>query len=531
MTVLPNRPTRPLGEIAVKHAAQTLLIILTTVGLQFGVAANAQHQDAAEQPPAFFGPVEPVRAATATPPSSAANPFRPELAAPMPNRLPLIDQVPRTTNQRPVQLAQWMPQAPTATSEANRQPQSRSGNFADIVELEPIPDSSWEEQNLPSPEWNGFQELESTEQLFLNEPAPVFSTGTWFWAGSWYARQDLVMYDLGMLRQQTIGVDTTSNLITSPGIIGNTLHPRFRTDASSYFFTPGMRLTLGRIIRRDQQNRDHMVEFTFLGLFEWSTQADFNASQTPDIDVINFPSNSDGVSTTLGTGSVIFDPASVPVGFRFADSQSYFYETDLNSLELNFVSRNRSGRDRLVCQADGTWVRHSTPTRQKKYLGGIRYMGMNEHFAYSSSATTLVPNESGLYEVLTHNHMIGLQFGMSFIEQHSSWSWGVDTKLGGLANLANRRSQVIQRQGGAGETVRNESLDEETIVFMGEASINGTYYVRPNVALRASYDFMYLTGLVRAPENLGLANNAFPALNMQGMALVHGMHFGLDLFW
>ena len=79
--------------------------------------------------------------------------------------------------------------------------------------------------------------------------------------------------------------------------------------------------------------------------------------------------------------------------------------------------------------------------------------------------------------------------------------------------------------------MRNESLDEETIVFMGEASINGTYYVRPNVALRASYDFMYLTGLVRAPENLGLANNAFPALNMQGMALVHGMHFGLDLFW
>ena len=46
----------------------------------------------------------------------------------------------------------------------------------------------------------------------------------------------------------------------------------FNIDASSPRYEPGMRLTVGRVLGRDAANRDHILEVSYLGLFEWTPE-------------------------------------------------------------------------------------------------------------------------------------------------------------------------------------------------------------------------------------------------------------------
>ena len=110
-------------------------------------------------------------------------------------------------------------------------------------------------------------------------------------------------------------------------------------------FAPGARFTLGLNLGTDPMNRLSSVNFTFMGLNNWSDQKSLT-SLSPNALYTNF------------------DPlfSTVP-GFTQADFMQYTYTSHFNSYELNFRVARRLSRDRMVLTRTengfATWRRRS----------------------------------------------------------------------------------------------------------------------------------------------------------------------------
>ena len=360
-------------------------------------------------------------------------------------------------------------------------------------EMLPVPP-----QALSSQEAAGPEEIdgEDDDPWFLwKGPPDFFSTGSWFRTGEWYTQQDIVMLHRGQ-----------PNVI----VLASDQIQRLTTVTDKHGFEAGTRMTLGRMLGRDEFNRDHMVEFTFLGLFDWAARAEIQAGNF-DIDTL-------------------LDPLTYTApGFNDADLQNFTYKSDLDSYEMNLRIRSRSGRDRMVLQPNGAWVRHNTPSKFYSILAGFRYVGIEELFIYRSRETNPPPSNDGDYKVNTHNDMFGVQFGFDATEQYSEWSWGFRAKAAALVNFADRRSRidiVAPNTTGYGEDVH-----DETLVFLGEAGLFAEYYFCPTVTLRIAYDFLYLNGLALAAENLALLPNSFPPFDTGSSVLYNGLSLGFEMYW
>ena len=200
------------------------------------------------------------------------------------------------------------------------------------------------------------------------------------------------------------------------------------------------------------------------------------------------------------------------VGFSGVNETTYRYDTNLNSYEWNYLIRTRPGRDQMALQPDGSWVRFKNSTVLNSWQLGMRMMMIDE--AVGITAQSFNQAEQGIYRVLTNNDMFGPHVGLEHLESYDRWSWGMRARLGALANLIDRRSNYFGTD--AIQTfTRQEKITTEQLSFVGEWGMFGMYQLRPNLALRAGYDVMYVTGLSLAPENLGL-QPTFPDLNSTG---------------
>jgi hypothetical protein len=96
-------------------------------------------------------------------------------------------------------------------------------------------------------------------------------------------------------------------------------------------------------------------------------------------------------------------------------------------------------------------------------------------------------------------------------------------------NFADRRSSLVQDDGNAiGRRFQN--LSEEHLAALLEGSLFGSLNIRPNLAMRFSYDIMYITGVGIAPYNLGL-DDVFPPFSTTGGAVYHGASAGFEATW
>ena len=153
-------------------------------------------------------------------------------------------------------------------------------------------------------------------------------------------------------------------------------------------------MTLGHFLGRDSKNRDYSLEFTFDGGYKWFTEESLN-SRAPN-----------AIFTLV-------DPVETPTPFNDASVQSFSYESNFNSYELNLRIERRLSRDRIVHARDGSWVRTLDPAVLPAYLCGLRVVSMHDHFAYFSQNSN-AQTRSGQYFVATHNDMIGFQKGLKY---------------------------------------------------------------------------------------------------------------------
>ena len=190
---------------------------------------------------------------------------------------------------------------------------------------------------------------------------------------------------------------------------------------------PAMRLTVGRFVGRDWENRDHSIEASFLGINDYET--------------------GQGIRSQTDGGLVLLLDQKQG-GINGADVWTTEYSSRFHSIEADLRLRCRPDKDRLVMAPDGTWTRQYTSSYIPSGLLGVRYANLNEDYSFDSRAFGLIRTPAGEltpltraefgadHDIETQNDLIGLQVGGDFINQRERWYWGVRGKAGIFVNFA-----------------------------------------------------------------------------------------------
>ena len=352
-------------------------------------------------------------------------------------------------------------------------------------------------------------------------PTAIFSTNDWFRSGFWYTEQSVKL----LLKTDIPAVVFGGEGLATDPFTGDPFFALQEISAKQATFTyeAGADLTIGRFLGRDISNRDHALEFTFMGLFDYTGRAQIEADTQA---LLTFITPSPGVTRVLGFGP--------------ADVLALDWESSLDSYELNFRVMSRPGRDRMALQPNGRWIRHSSPSKLKSFLIGFRSVHLEEDLLFrgegtAQDATNQLFFEEGSYSVRVDNELYGLQLGFDTREKFAKATWGVGVKAAGLFNFARRESRLdtLSRADITGDILtqnRDQDIRDENLTLLLEVGVDGAYYLRPNFALRASYDLLYLQGVGSAPENAFLGPT-FPRFELTGDALYHGLSLGFEMVW
>jgi hypothetical protein len=345
------------------------------------------------------------------------------------------------------------------------------------------------------------------EPLDLDAPAPATSSGEWVRNGCWYFQQSVEYMS------RSTGVRNSIQLCTDFSFIGLVLpHDRaFLQIPVGMGFDPGLRSTFGRYLGRDARNRDHALEFTYLGLTHWGAAGGLTSLQ-PDALFSNI------------------DPSFHVAAFNGSNKQTFAQTSDFNSYELNYRIDRRLSRDRMVYTRDSTWVRECTPTTLPSLFAGIRAVSINERLAWFAQSGGLVP-ANGAYHVATHNDLVGVQAGMDWFYERSDWRVGIRTKGGSLVNWTTQSSQVqiLDSNGTPLQPNRDEHAREHIAAFVGELNFIGQYQIRPKFGLRFSYDLMWVTNLTLAQNQLTFNPNTTPEISASNSLFFQGLSVGCEL--
>jgi hypothetical protein len=316
--------------------------------------------------------------------------------------------------------------------------------------------------------------------------------------------------------------------------------------------------TIGHYFCRDRNNFDHFVEFTFWGLNSWSRSASTPGYLVP---IYNETSQySQAQATLIANGVQIPDisgqegslrtpfpvvPQELPGGtttdrvlsdaFNFATEHTIFYRSTMNNFEIDGRFSPRGREDQLVMQPNGRWRRECQQGTYMSYLYGIRYMQIDERFnLHSVSQITnggVTTNGLGDYDILTHNDMLGIQIGADMTFRKCRWAWGVRSKLGTYINFANQGSSISAGATNLPNVSISSAGTKHDAALIGEVGFEASYKFRPNLVGRAGWDFMWITGVALAPDQLQFTSSPTNTVNVNGTIFSQGLTLGLEWLW
>lgn len=292
-------------------------------------------------------------------------------------------------------------------------------------------------------------------------------------------------------------VSRTVNFSTD-GILGDTVLSSNSLDFNdAYGFRAGIAAQLGA---------GSNVEFNFLG-------------------ALNFHARADVDSPTNNLFHTFSDFGSNPfLGFQETD-QAYHhdiaYSSSLNSFEMSY-RRRWQGRN---CRLQGSW------------LGGIRYISMNEDFTHHTLANIngnpAAPRFMN-YTTSTINSLTGFQIGGdAWLTVIPGLRVGGELKAGLYGNYTHQNTSIFAT------SIPNglfERTSQNGAAFVSELNLGFTYRVNYHWTVRASYDFLYLDGVALAIENFNsgppfVAGQRPLFFNNNGDVFLHGATLGLEYVW
>ncbi|QDU57620.1 BBP7 family outer membrane beta-barrel protein [Aeoliella mucimassa] len=369
-----------------------------------------------------------------------------------------------------------------------------------------VEDSIITEEGVGAPSTYGsYADLNDSVNMWGCRPAITESTGTWLRRGWWYTEIDAVVLNRMWKRDDVeFGSDSASTKglhveRSDPGAGGN------------------VRFTLGRFLFRDMKNRDHTVEFSAFG------GSDFSQSDT--------------LTSSTG-GQTLFVPTSIShfnTAFDGAESMSIYYDSSLSSFEVNYLVKERMGRDRMMLNPNGEWVRRANKGVTRQFIAGLRYVDLEEHLDWTADNISSLNNEDGSYNIYTNNDLFGMQIGGSMLFENDRWNVEILGKGGPFLNDAKARSRmtVTDATATSGISADNSYLvenRESSLAFVGEFRLVARYHLRPNLSLRAGWQMMYITSVATAPDqaNFSPDEGRFP---YTGDPFYNGAIFGFESYW
>lgn len=335
----------------------------------------------------------------------------------------------------------------------------------------------------------------SIERVFDCEPALLESTGTWLRRGFWSAELDVTFLDRIWRRD---------NLLLGGQISNNTLNSSLTVNGGVSGAEASPRLKISRFFFRDHLNRDHTMEVVLYGGGQWSQNARLDATDGSSLTVL------------VDNGNPSFDSAT---------SYQFGYDNRFNSFEMNYHLKSRMLHDRMELEPSGHWVRRAQPSNTRTLLFGLRFLTLDENFAWNAfgipdsinDADTLT--ETGNYRVTSDNNLIGPQAGFSWTHERARWSLGIQTKGGMFWNHTDTSSTFDVTGGGASG---NSSTQVDNISFVSEGSIISKWHLRPNFSLRAGLELLYISSIAHAVEQV----NFIPVSTGQNVATGDSTYMG-----
>lgn len=406
--------------------------------------------------------------------------------------------------------------------------------------LPPVPDSESAETSLPPESEEPWMSDEGDAgqlepypmdqyNMFPCDPMLLESSGTWLRRGFWYSEVDAMLLnrqwrkDPFILIQQPVGL--TINPIGQQVAIFNNL--------SAFGNKPGVetvpRLTLGRFLFRDHRNRDHVAEFTIYGGGEWTQDGQLNANPnnslgTTTLSVPVSLGNGNRFIQTVGQGNASFDGAR---------TSQYRYDPRFNSFELNYLVKDRMGRDHMEMDPSGHWVRRAGPSVSLSMLAGIRFFDLNESLSWTAS--DFDPNaglmgDEGSVNVQTDNNLFGTQVGFGWIQESARWSLGARAKSGLYANIIDVMASSTVPTTDA-TVMSDKTLQADQISFITEAELLAKWHLQPNLSLRAGLQALYVARVALAPYNISFVPGGAPNVNYDGDPVFLGGSIGFEGYW
>lgn len=328
----------------------------------------------------------------------------------------------------------------------------------------------------------------------------------------------------------------------------------------------GYDVTIGHYFCRDRNNNDHFVEFSFWGLNSWSQLKTATGYQVPiyaedegydaaTAGLINsgeaMPEASGEFRGSLRTPYPMIlteledateQQKTLSLAFNNGIEYDYSYRSTINNFEINGRFSPRGAADRLVLTPDGRWQRRCQPGTYMSYLYGVRFLQLDETFAFHSVSrgqfadvwTAEVQDAVGDYSIATHNSLLGLQIGGTMSFRNCRWEWGVQSKVGPYLNFANQISTIYAATING---THHDAFDQRLVAnrcgasLIGEVGFHATYKFQPNLMGRAAYDFMWITNVALGPEQIQFAAVPTNRINANGGIFAQGVSLGLEWMW
>ena len=354
------------------------------------------------------------------------------------------------------------------------------------------------------------------------------------------------------LQPETIG-STVLNL-PFPGEL-------FNVHQAGFNAAPGYYTTISHYVCRDCGGHDDFVEFTFWGFNSWSAGAVLAPGVLANQQVITPDPNTPSFTYHIGRLNTQFKINNVNlgglsgldnvnqvigvVGFDGADSQQFSESSEIQNFEVNFRMHPRPNPNQLVLHPDGRWRLECTPGWDISYLAGLRYIGIREGCQFDSqgnigtfvNGTQVASNNvSGNYDIQTQNDLLGLQIGADVDYHACKWGCSLRTKLGPYVNFSHDIKDIVNNTAGLPSTADFDNQFEvraQRASLVGELSLQATYTFRPNLVGRASYNFMWITGLALGADQLtwSLDPAGNNTINTNGTVFYQGPTLSLEWLW
>jgi hypothetical protein len=349
--------------------------------------------------------------------------------------------------------------------------------------------------------------------------APLFeSSGTWLRRGFWYAEGDYMLMNRSWDRKGLLFA-FEGGTSSAPGFTpGGT--PGFGTvlalnplviDGSKPGADGMARVTLGRFLFRDGKNRDHNLQATYFGGGSWKQNSAIEASSADGLNVNDFIDR-------------------VNPSFDGAESMAFDYETGLDSFETNYIVKARMGRDQMVLQPDGHWVRSANTSQTYAFLAGFRYLNLTDVLNITAERDPDDDaSQGGNYFVDSDNNLLGGQFGVTVAHETARWSAGLNAKAGSFWNRMNLNSQFLAGP----ELVPSRGttdVAEDNLSFVAEAEVLLKWHLRPNLSLRAGFELLYVDSVALAPHQVNFIPGGYPPIADDGDVVLMGTALGVEAY-